>query len=368
MTAGFSGWGSHCRTSFGSLDTCHGPLYPNLLASSSFARTSSWSKARANKLLVPSVNLCSTVTANRTMGECSKRMRNGNFMRKTPSHARDHSRGNQRVCAELKGIRVLSDRRAAHPLKPEFSRWSPPPKALSLRSGEVHIWLIRLEQPADQERKFLDMLESDERSRANRFHFAKDRRHFVVARGFLRLVVSRYLETTTEQLRFCYGAYGKPALDGEHRSSQLRFNMSHSHGVALYALTYEREIGVDVEHIRADFTSEEIARHFFSPFEVETLCALPPEERVTAFFRCWTRKEAYIKATGRGLSQPLDGFDVTLAPGEPATLLRTDGDSQASAPWFLCDLEVGNDYAAALAVEGPASKIRYWQGLPYGNG
>lgn len=250
------------------------------------------------------------------------------------------------------------------PLKPDFSEWSAPSKSLSLRSGEVHIWRIRLDQPADQEKKFLDTLELDERARANRYHSAKDRRHFVVARGFLRLVVSRYLETIPEQLRFCHGAYGKPALDGVHRSSRLRFNMSHSHGVALCALTDSREIGVDVEYIRADFTSEEIARHFFSPLEVETLSALPPEERVTAFFRCWTRKEAYIKATGRGLSQPLDGFDVALAPGERAALLRTGVDSQASARWSLCDLQVGNDYAAALAVEEPASNIRYWQGLP----
>lgn len=258
------------------------------------------------------------------------------------------------------------DQSVPHPLRPEFSTWLAPPESPSLSSGEVDVWLVRLEPSADQEKKFLDTLEFDERSRADRFHFAEDRRQFVVARGFLRLVVSRYLETSAEQLRFCYGTYGKPALDGVHRSSQLRFNMSHSHGVAIYALTYGREIGVDVEYIRDDFTSEEIARHFFSPFEVETLCALPPEDRVTAFFKCWTRKEAYIKATGRGLSQPLDGFDVTLAPGEPAALLRTDEDLQASAHWFLFDLLVGNDYAAALAVEGAASNIRFWKDSPNG--
>jgi 4'-phosphopantetheinyl transferase len=228
----------------------------------------------------------------------------------------------------------------------------------------VHIWRIGLEQPVDQERSFLDTLDLDERSRANRFHFARDRRHFIVARGFLRLVLSRYLETDAGQLRLCYGPYGKPALEGVHRNSGLRFNMSHSSGVGVYALTHGREIGVDVEHVRADFTSEEIARRYFSPFEVETLLALSPQQRVPAFFRCWTRKEAYIKATGRGLSQPLDGFDVTLAPGEPAALLRTDEDSETFARWFLYDLQVGNDYPAAVAVEGPASNIRCWQGLP----
>jgi 4'-phosphopantetheinyl transferase len=265
--------------------------------------------------------------------------------------------------ARRKNSPELSDRRAADPLQAELSRWSPPPKSLSLSASEVHVWRIGLEQP-HRERNFLDTLGLDERSRANRFHFARDRRHFIVARGFLRLVVSRYLETDAERLRFCYGAYGKPALDGVHRNSRLRFNMSHSRGVGLYAITHAREIGVDVEHIRADFASEEIARHFFSPFEADTLCALPPPERVPAFYRCWTRKEAYIKATGRGLSQPLDGFDVTLAPGEPAALLRTDEDSKDFPRWFLYDLPVGSHYSAALAVEGPTPNIRCWQGLP----
>jgi 4'-phosphopantetheinyl transferase len=135
--------------------------------------------------------------------------------------------------------------------------------------------------------------------------------------------------------------------------------MSHSHNVALVAVAKNKEVGVDVEHIRADFATEEIARRFFSRGEVETLNALAAEEQVAAFFRCWTRKEAYIKAIGRGLSQPLHGFDVTLAPGERAALLRADEDD--TSRWYLSDLEVGQNYAAALAVEAPISNIRFWQ-------
>jgi 4'-phosphopantetheinyl transferase len=130
--------------------------------------------------------------------------------------------------------------------------------------------------------------------------------------------------------------------------------------MALYAVTEGREIGVDVEHVRADFASESIARRFFSPFEVEVLCELSEgDDRVAGFFRCWTRKEAYIKATGRGMSQPLDGFDVTLGTGDNVALLRTDDGSHAR--WKLVDIAVGAGYAGALAVEKPVSKIRYWE-------
>lgn len=202
-------------------------------------------------------------------------------------------------------------------------------------------------------------LEEKELDRADRFHFEKDRRAFVISRGFLRNVVGRYLKTKPEGLRFSYGPYGKPALDGEHKSSSLRFNMSHSHGVALIAVAETRELGVDVEYIRTDFASIDIARRFFSPREVAALNALPPEQQVAAFFRCWARKEAYIKAIGRGLSQPLDGFDVTLAPELPAALLRADEDDPSR--WSLSDIDAGSEYAAALMVEGSISHIRLWQ-------
>ena len=235
------------------------------------------------------------------------------------------------------------------------SIWASPPASISLLADEVHVWRLRLDQPTEM---FHDLLETDEVARANRFHFEKDRNHFVVARGFLRLLLGRYLQADPRQLKFSYGAWGKPALDGKFRESRLRFNMSHSHGVALYAVAEGREIGVDVEHMRADFASDDIARRFFSPFEVGVLCELPDDDRVNAFFRCWTRKEAYIKATGRGLSQPLDGFDVTLGSGENVALLRTDDGSHER--WMLVDIAVGPGYAGALAVEKPVSKIRYW--------
>ena len=237
--------------------------------------------------------------------------------------------------------------------------WSPGPASLSLQSDDVHVWRVDLEQPEDVVGKFRSTLESDEIFRADRFHFEKDRRAFTVSRGFLRHVIGRYLETNPKAVRFSYGPYGKPALNGEHKNSALRFNMSHSRAVGLVAVTEAKEVGVDVEYIRADFATEDIARRFFSPREVEAFNALPTDQQVAAFFRCWTRKEAYIKAIGRGLSQPLDGFDVTLVPDEPPALLRADEDD--ASRWSLSDIGVGDDYAAALVVEGKTSNIRYWQ-------
>jgi len=239
----------------------------------------------------------------------------------------------------------------------DTSIWSSPPASLSLPADEVHVWGLRLDRPAEP---FVELLQPDEVARANRFYFEKDRKHFVVARGFLRLLLGWYLHVDPKRLQFAYGAWGKPSLDGEFRESQLRFNMSHSHGVALYAVTETREIGIDVEHVRADFASDDIARRFFSPLEVGMLGELPEDDRVAAFFRCWTRKEAYIKATGRGLSQPLDGFDVTLGSGGKVALLRIeDGEPER---WQLVDIAVGEDYAGALAVEKPVGNIRYWNG------
>ena len=229
------------------------------------------------------------------------------------------------------------------------------PASLSLPLDEVHVWRLALDRPVEA---FRDLLQPDELTRADRFYFEKDRKHFAVARGFLRRLLGGYLQAPPKSVRFTYGAWGKPALGAEFSQSQLRFNMSHSHGLALYAVTEGREIGVDVEYMRPDFATDDIARRFFSAFEFGVLCELPDHDRVAGFFRCWTRKEAYIKATGRGMSQPLDGFDVTLGSGDDVALRRNEDGSHAR--WRLVDVPAGDDYAGAVAVEQPVTKIRYW--------
>jgi 4'-phosphopantetheinyl transferase len=236
------------------------------------------------------------------------------------------------------------------------SNWLLPPDSLSLEAGQIHVWRIRLEQDVEILDRFRRTLEPEELDRAGRFRFERLQRHFVASRGFLRHVLARYVAADPKALKFSYNSYGKPSLAGER---SLQFNMSHSHEVALVAVTRDAAVGVDVEHIRSDFASHEIATRFFSRLEVETLSSLAKEEQVAAFFRCWARKEAYIKAIGKGLSQPLDGFDVTLAPSDPAALLRRGEEDVMT--WSMSDIEVGADYASALAVEGTASHVSYWQ-------
>jgi 4'-phosphopantetheinyl transferase len=173
--------------------------------------------------------------------------------------------------------------------------------------------------------------------------------------------LSRYLDISPGLLRFSYNRYGKPALVDAAGDASLRFNVSHSGGVALYAVTRGREVGLDVEAIRADLASLEIAVRFFSQAEVATLRALPAEQQTLGFFNCWTRKEAYIKALGEGLSRSLQSFAVSLTPGETASLLSSNDDPDEPARWSLVELNPAEGYVAALAVEGAISALRCWR-------
>ncbi|HEX8161811.1 MAG TPA: 4'-phosphopantetheinyl transferase superfamily protein [Pyrinomonadaceae bacterium] len=227
--------------------------------------------------------------------------------------------------------------------------------------GETHVWRASLNLDAAASRACSELLSTDERQRAARYHFRKDREHFCAARGALRSILAAYLDVPPARLVFSYGRYGKPALDGAARGARLRFNAAHSHGIALYAVTLDREVGVDVELVRDDFAGLDIAERFFSRAEVDALRALPPQERATAFFDCWTRKEAYIKARGEGLSLPLHRFTVSLARGEPPRLVSADDDPREASRWSLVELHPGPGYRAALAVEGRAPAVRCWR-------
>jgi 4'-phosphopantetheinyl transferase len=241
------------------------------------------------------------------------------------------------------------------------SLWCLPPESLKAVRDEVHVWLLTLDQSPSYVRSLLTILSEDEQDRANRFHFQKDHDHYVVARATLRIILGRYLGAGPNLLRFSYTYYGKPSLEKEFEGESLRFNLSHSHGLALLAVTRGRELGVDIEWIRAGIADEEIAERFFSEKEVRVLRGLPKDLQDQAFFNCWTRKEAYIKAKGEGLSMPLAIFDVSLAPGEPAALLETRGDPLESARWSLRELITAPDFAAAIAVEGDDWGLRCWR-------
>ena len=239
--------------------------------------------------------------------------------------------------------------------------WDRPPAELTLLSDEVHVWCASLDMTSPHIRRLQATLSADELERASRLHFAKDRRRFVVARGVLRSLLGRYLGVEPRQLRFSYSAYGKPTLVPTSGGARLCFNVSHSHELALYAVTYGREIGVDVEHIRTNIACEEIAERFFSAQERALLRTLPAHLKHDAFFHCWTRKEAYIKARGEGLSLPLDQFDVAFAPGKPAALLATRWAPHEASCWELRELTPGPGYAAALAVGGHGWRLACWQ-------
>lgn len=243
-------------------------------------------------------------------------------------------------------------------MTPAQDCWETSPPAAPPAGDEAHVWRASLEQDGARVQSLRAHLDEAERARADRFHFEKDRRHYTVARGVLRELLGRYLRAAPARVSFSYNRYGKPALAEEFAAGGLRFNVSHSGGVGLFAFTRGREVGVDIEALREEFAGREIAERFFSSREVSALCAVPARQHTRAFFNCWTRKEAYIKALGEGLSHPLDTFAVSLAPGEPARLLHTDRDPDEAPRWSLFDLHTFQGYAAALAVEGHGLRLR----------
>jgi 4'-phosphopantetheinyl transferase len=223
----------------------------------------------------------------------------------------------------------------------------------------VHVWRASLDQGEAVVKDLEQTLSLEEMGRADRFHASVHRRDFVVGRGLARAILGRYLRVSPERFEFAHNAYGKPFLP----DSPIKFNLSHAGRLALYAVARGREVGVDIERIRSDFDCEAIAERFFSERERGMLRALAPESRHRGFFYGWTRKEAFIKAIGQGVSFPLDQFDVALAPDTPAALLRIRGDAQAAAPWRVLDLDVADGYAAALVVEGPV-QVQQWDWHP----
>lgn len=234
---------------------------------------------------------------------------------------------------------------------------------MGLAGDEVHVWRARLDVPPTRAERLLGLLARDERERAERFHFQRDRDRFIAARGLLRSILGGYLNVEPGSLRFDYGARGKPSLAPEHNPEGLRFNVSHSQGVALFAVARGRELGVDVERVSARVACEEIAARFFSARESARLFELPEGLRAEAFFNCWTRKEAYIKARGEGLALPLDLFDVSLVPGEPAALLENRIAPEEVSRWSLLELTPWPRFAAAIAVEGRGWRLKCWHWL-----
>jgi 4'-phosphopantetheinyl transferase len=225
----------------------------------------------------------------------------------------------------------------------------------SIGPATVFVWRLALDLPPAQLAPLEDSLSPDERARAARFRVAAAARRFVAARGQVRQVLAHLLQCAPAALRFEYNAYGKPGLAGAGQPGALSFNVSHSAGIGLLAVGTALPLGIDIEQFNPRADHDAIARHFFAAGEVAAYSSLPAGERAAAFYRCWTRKEAVIKAHGAGLSLPLASFDVTLLPADLPRLVRAEGFDPSA--WRLFDIAVPAGFAAALAVAGAVTRV-----------
>lgn len=232
------------------------------------------------------------------------------------------------------------------------------PGDLELPYGMVHIWHASLRATDSQLCRSRRVLTSDEMRRASRFRFDRDRKRFVMARALLRHILSAYTGWEPCRHSLEYNPYGKPFLrDG----NPLRFSVSHSGGEALYAIAHDRDIGIDIEHIRSMEDTDAIVDRFFSEAEKATFHSLPENAKNRAFYSCWTRKEAYVKALGMGLSYPLDAFTVSFLPDEPPELKPAQSNMNTESDWTIEDICVNADHVAAVAVEGHGARFQHTQ-------
>lgn len=240
--------------------------------------------------------------------------------------------------------------------------WNTPPAYFELSNKDMHIWQAALDSPGNRVQEFKEKLSLDERAKAERLRFERDRNRSVVRSGILRTILGFYTGTEPNEIRFRYGDRGKPRLCDAFGRAGIHFNVSHSEGLALYVFTRDHEVGVDIERIRDIPEMEEIVEQFFSARENAIFRSLPRSKKRQAFFTCWTRKEAFMKVIGEGLFYPLNRFDVSFSPDEPSRLLSIDGDPEKASQWFMLSLKPAVGFIAALAIKGHGWRLHFWQG------
>jgi 4'-phosphopantetheinyl transferase len=229
----------------------------------------------------------------------------------------------------------------------------------TLSTGEVHVWRVELDMTG---RSWPPLLSEDERTKAERFHFARHQRRYILSRAALRILLGRYLACPPRDIDFNYNSHGKPRLAGLHQ--RIKFNVSHTNDIMLATFVLDSEIGIDIESINHDIDCMALGRRCFSTLENQIMQSLPEHEHVDAFFRVWCRKEAYIKARGEGMSHPLQRFSVSMDKHPPRLLEHLD-DGRETDRWTFIDLEVAENCRAALVVESPSCQLLYFHlGIP----
>jgi len=241
----------------------------------------------------------------------------------------------------------------------ENLEWEDAADVPALAPGDIHVWQFSLLAGEAIRSLLHSYLSSEEKERAARFHFRRDRNRYVVAHGVIRVLLGRYVSLQPAALHFYRGTNNKPALGDQPHGRALTFNLSHAETVGVCAVSRNRNLGIDVEEIKEESVDENFANRYFSPQEVKELMNLPPEQRANGFFACWTRKEAYVKALGTGLHAPLDGFTVSLVPDGPGRFL-----GGVDPKWRMSTFTAGSRFPAALVYDGAAANLRLFRLAP----
>lgn len=244
--------------------------------------------------------------------------------------------------------------------QPAPVRWVPAPPRCVLEPNQIHVWRVQLAVPRDELERLQAFLSPRDRQKAQRFAHDVHRHRYVVSHGALRAILGRYLDRDPAQLEFVYGPHGKPRLAAPNADSPLHFNLSHSGDLALVAVAADRELGVDLERLRADLAVLKLARRFFAPAEAAALARLAEDELIPAFCRMWVRKEALLKAFGEGISRNLARIEVDAEHHAGGCPFRLPDGLESAGQWELRELPPLDRYAAAVACAGHGWRLRCW--------